>query len=265
MKNLKLLIVEGNLISENKNFKDVGIQTHTESLKESISNYNNNINYEILNPSSEDNFNKIIEKLESFDGLVWGGSSLNIYNDTPEIKRQIIFMKECFNKVKHIFAICWGMQVAVTAAGGTVKKSENGAHIGIARDIKINDAGLKHPIYKNKKKLFNSPAFNFDEVETLPNGSTLLASNPINKVQGIKFEKGISKIWGIQYHPEITYDKMIGLINFRKDRLINFRKVFKTEKDIDDHIKNIEEENQRTNKHSRMQEVKNWLEFINES
>ena len=157
------------------------------------------------------------------------------------------------------------MQVAVTAAGGVVKKSENGAHIGIARDIKINDAGLKHPIYKNKKKLFNSPAFNFDEVETLPNGSTLLASNPINKVQGIKFEKGISKIWGIQYHPEITYDKMINLINFRKDRLINFRKVFKTEKDIDDHIKNIEEENQRTNKHSRMQEVKNWLEFINES
>tara|TARA_Y100001970_G_scaffold144080_1_gene176991 strand:- start:61 stop:585 length:525 start_codon:yes stop_codon:yes gene_type:complete len=174
-------------------------------------------------------------------------------------------MKECFIKVKHIFAICWGMQVAVTAAGGTVKKSENGAHIGIARDIKINNEGLKHPIYKNKKILFNSPAFNFDEVETVPNGSTLLASNPINKVQSIQFEKGISKIWGIQYHPEITYDKMISLINFRKDRLINFRKVFKNEKDIDDHIKNIEEENKRTNKHARMQEVKNWLEFINES
>ena len=265
MKKLKILIVEGNLTSENKNFKDAGIQTHTESLKESIANYNDNVNYEILNPSSEDNFNKIIVKLESFDGLVWGGSSLNIYNDTPEIKRQIFFMKECFNKVKNIFAICWGMQVAVTAAGGVVKKSENGAHIGIARDIKINDAGLKHPIYRDKKKLFNTPAFNFDEVETIPNGSTLLASNPINKVQGIEFEKGISKIWGIQYHPEITYDKMISLINFRKDRLINFRKAFNNERDIDDHIKNIEEENHRTNKHSRMQEVKNWLEFINEN
>ena len=103
MKKLKILIVEGNLTSENKNFKDAGIQTHTESLKESITNYNNNINYEILNPSSEDNFNKIIGKLESFDGLVWGGSSLNIYHDTPEIKRQIFFMKECFNKVKNIF------------------------------------------------------------------------------------------------------------------------------------------------------------------
>ena len=95
MKKLSLLVVEGNLLSENKNFKDAGIQTHTESLKESISNYQKKINYEILNPSSEENFNKIINKLESFDGMVWGGSSLNIYNDTPEIRRQIYFMKEC--------------------------------------------------------------------------------------------------------------------------------------------------------------------------
>ena len=93
-------------------------------------------------------------------------------------------MKECFKKVKNIFAICWGMQVAVTAAGGVVRKSKNGAHIGIAKNIKINSEGLKHPIYKDKKSLFNTPAFNFDEVETLPKGTTLLSSNPVNNVQG---------------------------------------------------------------------------------
>ena len=59
MKKLKILIVEGNLTSENKNFKDAGIQTHTESLKESIANYNDNVNYEILNPSN-------INKYESY-------------------------------------------------------------------------------------------------------------------------------------------------------------------------------------------------------
>ena len=46
MKKLSLLVVEGNLLSENKNFKEAGIQTHTESLKESISNYHKKINYE---------------------------------------------------------------------------------------------------------------------------------------------------------------------------------------------------------------------------
>ena len=73
-------------------------------------------------------------------------------------------MKECQKKVKNILAICWGMQVAVTAAGGEVKKCERGAHRGIAHNIVINQNGLKHPIYKNKKKKFNTQAFNFDEV-----------------------------------------------------------------------------------------------------
>ena len=93
----------------------------------------------------------------------------------------------------------------------------------------------------------------------------LLASNPINKVQGLEFQIGVSNIWGIQYHPEITYEKMINLINFRRDRLINFRKVFKNENDIDSHIKNIEMEKKKTSERSRMQELENWLHHINEN
>ena len=55
-------------------------------------------------------------------------------------------------KIKKVLAICWGMQVAVTAAGGEVKKGEKGSHRGIARDIEINENGLNHPLYKNKNK-----------------------------------------------------------------------------------------------------------------
>jgi len=263
--NLKLLVVEGNLTEENRNFKRAGIETHTESLSDSLNFFNKNINLDVVNPSSDKNIMNKVKDLNKYDGLIWGGSSLNIYNNTEEIKRQIYFMRECQNKIKKILAICWGMQVAVKAVGGEVKKSSSGFHIGIANDIEINEQGLIHPLYKSKKKLFNSPAFNFDEVVTLPENAVCLASNKINKIQSIYMKKNHSEIWGLQYHPEITYGKMIKLINFRKDRLINFRKAFNNERDIDDHIKNIEEENHRTNKHSRMQEVKNWLEYINEN
>ena len=88
--------------------------------------------------------------------------------------------------------------------------------------------------------MFNSPAFNFDEVTIIPKDSTILASNKINKVQSLNFKTGISEIWGLQYHPEITYDKMIRLIKFRKDRLINIRKVFNNEKEVEEHINLIE-------------------------
>ena len=258
----KLLIVEGNLREENQNFSEVGIQTHTQSLQDSLNHYSKDLQYDVVNPSSDDSLETVKDKLSKYDGLIWGGSSLNIYNDTPEIRRQIVFMKECQKKVKNILAICWGMQVAVTAAGGEVKKAE-GSHIGIANEITINENGLNHPIYKNKEKKFNSPAFNFDEVKTLPQNAVCLASNKINKVQSLHFKVNETNVWGLQYHPEITYEKMISLIEFRKDRLIENRKVFKNEQDVDSHISFIKNEILISDKEKRMVELRNWLNQLN--
>ena len=171
-------------------------------------------------------------------------------------------MKECQKKVKNILAICWGMQVAVTAAGGEVRKAQK-SHIGIANEITLNNEGLKNLIYKNKDQKFNSPAFNFDEVVKLPKNSICLASNKVNNIQSIYFTVGDTKIWGLQYHPEITYEKMISLIEFRKDRLINNRKAFKNEDEIKKHILYIKDEIPVSNKAQRMIELKNWLDNIN--
>jgi GMP synthase (glutamine-hydrolysing) len=257
----KILIVEGNLREENQSFTDGGIKTHTESLKDSIAYFTDKIEIDVVNPSSDKNISEKVTDLDKYDGLIWGGSSLNIYNDTIEIRRQIEFMRECQKKIKKILAICWGLQVAVTVAGGQVKRCTNGSHRGIALNIEINNDGLQHPIYKNKGKIFNTPAFNFDEVAKLPKNSKLLASNPINKVMGVNFQSAASDIWGIQYHPEITYDKMISLIHFRKERLLN-NNAFVDEQEINNHVRMIAEENKITNKDLRMRELENWLNYL---
>ena len=263
MKNLNILICEGNTPDEGKIFQNVGIPTHTESLKESLAYYNKDLEIDVLNPCLELDLNEIVPKLKKYDGLIWGGSSLNIYNDTPEIRRQIAFMKECFKNIKKMLAICWGMQVAVTAAGGEVKKGTNGSHIGIANNIELTNNGLNNPLYKDKNNIFNTPAFNFDEVVTTPNNAVCLASNKINKIQGLNFKTGISEIWGLQYHPEITYQKMIDIIKFRKNALIKNRNRFKNEEDVNNHINFIEEEIKISEKSSRMLELRNWLNLIN--
>ena len=257
----KILIVEGNLREENQSFTDGGIKTHTESLKDSIAYFTDKIEIDVVNPSSDKNISDKVTDLNKYDGLIWGGSSLNIYNDTIEIRRQIEFMRECQKKIKRILAICWGLQVAVTVAGGQVKRCTNGSHRGIALNIEINNEGLQHPIYKNKNKIFNTPAFNFDEVAKLPKNSKLLASNPINKVMGVNFQSAVSDIWGIQYHPEITYDKMISLIHFRKERLLK-NNAFVDEQEINNHVRMIAEENKITNKDLRMRELENWLNYL---
>ena len=78
---------------------------------------------------------------------------------------------------------------------------------------------------------------------------------------GLNFKHASANIWGIQYHPEITYEKMITLINFRKENLIN-NKSFSDENDLNSHIKIIEDEIKITEKESRMRELKNWLDLI---
>ena len=258
----KILIVEGNTAEENGSFTEAGIKTHTESLRESLKYISKDLIIDVVNPSSDKNIDSFNDKLHTFDGLIWGGSSLNIYNDTPEIKKQIEFMKNCQNKVKNILGICWGMQVAVTAAGGQVKKA-NTSHVGIAKEIKINEYGLKHPLYKDKEKRFNSPAFNYDEVVKIPENAICLASNKVNKVQSLYFQINKTRVWGLQYHPEITYEKMISLINFRRKRLIEYRKLFKNENDLENHISFIKKEIQTTVKEKKMLELKNWLQELN--
>ena len=50
---IKLLIVEGNLQEENQNFKNAGIQTHTESLKDSLAYITKDLNIDVVNPSAD--------------------------------------------------------------------------------------------------------------------------------------------------------------------------------------------------------------------
>ena len=96
----------------------------------------------------------------------------------------------------------------------------------------------------------------------LPPKCCCLASNKINKVQSLFFEVNGAKIYGLQYHPEISYEKMVSLIEFRKDRLIETRKVFKDEIEIENHVASIKKEIAVSNKTQRMIELKNWLDSI---
>ena len=46
----KILIVEGNLREENESFSENGIQTHTESLKDSLSHFTDELSFDVVNP-----------------------------------------------------------------------------------------------------------------------------------------------------------------------------------------------------------------------
>ena len=261
MKNLKILIVEGNTHEENLKFQNISAQPQSFNFKNNINKYYPNTLIDIVTPSTELESEKIIPELNKYDGIVWGGSTLNIYDDNLEIKRQLNFAKKIFEFKKKVLAICWGLQLISTAAGGQVKKSTTGTQVGIAVDIELTDNGINHPVYKSKSQKFNTPAFNFDEVVVPPNNSIHLARNKTNKIQGLTFKAGLCDVWGLQYHPEIHYDYMVTLIKDRKEKLIR-KKCFATNEEIDEHIKFIEKEKESLNDDFRLLEIRNWLDNL---
>ncbi|GIS78277.1 MAG: hypothetical protein CM1200mP13_16360 [Candidatus Pelagibacterales bacterium] len=56
----KILIVKGNLEKKIKFFSGAGIQTHTESLKDSLAYFTDKLETHVVNPSSDENMIKIL-------------------------------------------------------------------------------------------------------------------------------------------------------------------------------------------------------------
>jgi GMP synthase (glutamine-hydrolysing) len=261
MTKLNLLIVEGNIKKDTLIFTKAVGSSVSENLKKLILKLEPTTLIKIIHPGNVIEVNHATKNLLDFNGVIFTGGAMRMNDQTEEIKQHIKFAKKCFTSHKKILAICWGLQVCVVAAGGKVSKGKNGAHIGIASDVVINEKGKKHPLYKDKINLFNTPAFNFDEVCSIPKNATILSNDKINKVMGLHFFVESSEIWGVQYHPDYFYNQMIALAKIRKDKLIN-NNYFISNEDFEKNISYIEKEEKKLRFDDRCREVKNWLDYI---
>lgn len=158
----------------------------------------------IFAPADEDARVFDAAELSAFDAVFVTGSPMHVYDDTPEVRRQIAFMRTVFASRTPSFGSCAGLQIAVAAAGGTVRKMPERLEAGIARRITPTEAGRTHPLLAGRAASWDAPAIHGDEVETLPADATLLASNAVTTVQAaeIRYDGGI--FWGVQYHPELA-------------------------------------------------------------
>ena len=259
--NLNILIVEGNIHEDSKIFIRAAGSTAADNLKNLILKLEPNSNIKIINPGKDEETKDAIQNMDNFDGIIFTGGAMRLNDMTDEIKKHINFASNCFKHSNKILAICWGLQVCTAAAGGKVAPGKNGAHIGIATDVEINEQGKNNPIYKNKKHKFNTPAFNFDEVCELPKGATLLASDKVNNIMGVYFKIANSEVWGLQYHPDYEYWQMINLSNERMGKMIA-KEYFKNEEAFKKHIDFIKSEEKSLDFENKTYEIQNWLNII---
>jgi GMP synthase (glutamine-hydrolysing) len=142
--------------------------------------------------------------LASYDGVAITGSALSVYEEGGHIERQIELARAVFSEAVPFFGSCWGLQVAVCATGGRVRRNPLGREFGFARRIELAEAGRRHPMFTAKPSVFEAIAVHRDVIQELPANAVVLASNDMG-VQAIEVRYGAGTFWGVQYHPEYSF------------------------------------------------------------
>jgi GMP synthase (glutamine-hydrolysing) len=214
--------------------------------------------------------------LESYDGIAITGSSLHIYERGPQIEPQIELVRTALSVGTPVFGSCWGLQLITVSAGGSVRRNPKGREIGFGRRIRLTEAGRKHQMYVGKVDVFNAPTVHLDEVETLPPGCTVLATNEISDVQSAEIKLNGATAWGVQYHPEYALREIAAIVRRIGDGLVD-EGFFSDASDVTGFSKDLDElHNDPANKRLswrygistnvldkslRTSEVRNWIDL----
>jgi len=129
-------------------------------------------------------------------GIILSGGPLNVYQSN-----KVKINKKIFKLGVPILGICFGHQIIAKEMNGKVKKSKY-REFGLAT-VKIKNKSLLVKNFFNKTKSNNVWMSHADHVSILPKGFKLIASSKNSKFTIVEDEK--KKLYGVQFHPEVTH------------------------------------------------------------
>ncbi len=144
---------------------------------------------------SHKKFNSQLNK-ENIRGIILSGGPLNAYQS-----KKIKFNKKILKWNIPILGICFGHQVISKELGGRVKKAKQ-REFGLAKLKRIGKSKLIENFFNKNgsNKVWMSHA---DEVTKLAKGFKVIAKTNTSRFSMI--ENLSKKIYGIQFHPEVTH------------------------------------------------------------
>jgi len=216
----RFLIIDGYPKASRDEFNQVGMRLAWELYRDMVVTYLPNAACDVWLSSDPGTASPTNSDLEKYAGVLWPGCNITIYHhDDPRVIAHLDLAKRAYEVGVPQFGTCWGIQLAVVAAGGEVKANPKGREMGIGRKIRLTEAGRVHPMYDGKPPVFDGFVSHDDEVTQLPPCATLLAGNDFSEVHAVSVTYKRGTFWGIQYHPEYDIHEMARLIVAREERL----------------------------------------------
>ncbi len=145
-----------------------------------------------------------IKQLDKVKGIILSGGP-----STVTKKSHISIPKEILMKKIPILGICYGLQLIAKLFGGSIKSSKKRREFGRATILKKKSSLLVKNFFNKKNIVWMSHQ---DAITKNPKGFKIVASTKESKFTIIENDK--KKIYGVQFHPEVTHT-------------INGKKIFK--------------------------------------
>ena len=138
---------------------------------------------------------KKIKEFSLIKGIIFSGGPSSVTS-----KNYQTISKKIFDKNIPILGICYGLQLIAKLFGGKIKPSRGTREFGRAYLIKNNHSKLTKNFFKKKTTVWMSHE---DAVVKLPKSFKIIASTKSSKLTII--ENTQKKIYGVQFHPEVTH------------------------------------------------------------
>ena len=128
-------------------------------------------------------------------GIIFSGGP-----STVTKKKHQSVPKQIFTKKIPILGICYGLQLIAKIYGGKIKPSKKRREFGRAFIFKKKNSLLTKKFFNNNQAVWMSHE---DAVIKLPRKFRTIASTKDSKLTIIEYSK--DKIYGVQFHPEVTH------------------------------------------------------------
>lgn len=150
--------------------------------------------------------------LDSIDGIIVGGSSLNVTDHAPDAwhKRVDEVLGTVVESGLPVFFVCFGISWLVDYLGGTVGKTHpepSGPTL-----VELTDEGERDELFSGGS--FTALTGHTENPVEVPDRLTVLAWGPTCPVQVVRYT---DRVWATQFHAEMDADAMRTRMDFYHD------------------------------------------------
>lgn len=152
---------------------------------------------------------------ESFAGILVTGSASMVSSPTPWMETTAAWLREAVSSGVPVLGVCFGHQMLAYALGGKVGPNPNGPEAG-SISVTFNQEARDDPLFGSLPDQAKFNAHHYETVLELPEGAIVLADNGTDQCQAVRYAP---KVWGVQFHPEISAAIMRSLLDIVGENL----------------------------------------------